>query len=350
MEHFAPADLHDFAEHVLGMLGVAEGDAWTVADSLIAANLRGVDTHGIQLLPVYVRRLVAGVVEPRPKLRTVAEGPAFAVVDGGNGLGPVVGAYAMDKAVALARGAGVAAVAARHSNHFGAAAWYADRAAAQRMIGIAMSNGTPALAPWGGRRPFFGADPVAVAVPAAEEPPVVFDMASSVSSRARIRQAAARGDTIPEGWAVDRQGRPTTNAADALAGALLPVGGPKGYGLTLILELLAGGLTGATFSPENRDLHADLSGPQGLGHFFLVLDPERFLPGGNFGKRADWLIRELHESAPADGVSRVRVPGDLDAQRRAERLARGIAVAPEVVAELETVGERAGTRLRRPNA
>src|SRR5581483_8662119 len=147
--------------------------------------------------------------------------------------------------------------------------------------------------------------------------------------RARIRQAAARGDTIPEGWAVDEHGRPTTDPAEGLAGALMPLGGPKGYGLALILELLAGALAGATFSPQNRDLHADLSGPQGLGHFFLALDPARFLPDGSFGPRVDWLVRRLHDSTPADGVPRVRVPGDLAEARRAERLTRGIPLSSD---------------------
>jgi len=147
VERFASADLRDFAERVLGALGMVGDHARIVADCLIAANLRGVDTHGIQLLPAYVRRLVAGIADPLPKIRVVAEGPAFAAVEGGNGLGPVVGAFAMDKTVALAH---AAAVAARASKHFGAAAWYAERAAARGMIGVPLSNGTPALARWGG--------------------------------------------------------------------------------------------------------------------------------------------------------------------------------------------------------
>lgn len=342
MELFSSCDLTTYISNVLTSVSVPETDARTTADCLVTSNLRGVDTHGVRLLPIYVRRLQLGVMEARPQLQVVREGTAFAAIDGGNAMGPVAGAYAMDKAMALARGAGVAAVTVRNSNHFGAAGWYALRAMAEGMVGIATTNGTPALAPWGGRMPFFGANPLAVAVPSDSESSIVLDMATSVTARARIRQYAARGESIPEGWAIDRQGRATKDPAEALQGALLPVGGVKGYGIVLALEVLAGALTGAGFSPENRDLYGDLTGPQGLGHFFLVINPKAFLPDGSFPQRVDRLVRDLHSAPTAEGTDRVKVPGELESECQQRRLSEGVPLPPEQVEELTALGRRLG--------
>lgn len=348
MKRFLPGDLEAFAASLLASLGVPHADARLTAACLVAANLRGVDTHGIRLLPIYVKRLELGVLNPSPNVTALQEGSAFAALDGDDGLGPVVGARAMDRAVELAAAAGVGMVTVRNSNHFGAAAWYAARALARGMVGIAASNGTPALAPWGGRVGFFGANPIALAVPAAQEAPIVFDMAASVSARARIRQFAARGEPIPVGWAVDREGRPTSDAAEALAGALLPVGGPKGYGIVLMLEVLAGLLAGAGPSNCNRDLYGDVSGPQNIGHLFLAVNPAAFLPDGSFSGRVDQLIRDLHDVPPAEGFSRVRLPGEQDQARRQERSREGVALASELVDELTNLGLRVGVPLPQP--
>jgi LDH2 family malate/lactate/ureidoglycolate dehydrogenase len=342
MENLAVDSLRSFTREVLMQLGVPPEDADLTADCLLTANLRGVDTHGIALLPAYASRLQRGVLNPRPSIRADRQALAVAALNGDNGLGPVVGARAMDMAITLAEGTGIAAVTVRNSNHFGAAAWYAERAAAQGCLGFAVSNGTPALAPFGGRAPFFGANPLAAAIPAGTEPHVVFDMAASVSARARIRRLAEEGQSIPEGWAIDREGAPTRDPNVALEGALLPIAGPKGYGIVLLLEILAGVLSGAGLSPENRDLHGDTAGPQGLGHFFLAIQPESFLPAGHFQARMDKLLQMLHAAPTASGVSRVRVPGDQDGERRAARLAEGISVGTALLNRLVSLGGELG--------
>lgn len=339
---FGPSDLSTYVQRVLCALGVSEDGARTTADCLIAADLRGVASHGVGLLPIYARRLRRGTMEPRPVLSVIREGPAFVAVDGGNGLGPVAGAFAMDRAIALCRTSGIAAATVRRSNHFGAAAWYALRALEHDFVGLATSNGTPALAPWGGRSAFFGANPLAVAVPVLGAEAIVFDMATSVVSRAHIRERAARGEAIPEGWALDPAGHPTTSAVDAIGGALLPTGGPKGYGLALVLEVLAGALAGAGLSYENADLHAAPERPQGIGHFFLVIDPHAFVPDGRFPERVGELVHALRSVAPADGVTRVRVPGEAGAVRGRQNQVSGIALSSDKVAALARLGGELG--------
>jgi LDH2 family malate/lactate/ureidoglycolate dehydrogenase len=314
------------------------------AECLVDSNLTGYDPHGVRLLSVYVRRIENGTINPAPNLRVTIERPASATVDGDNGIGPVVAAFSMDKAIAKARSAGVSAVAACRSNHFGAAAWSALRAAKEGLIGVAASNGSAALAPWGGARAFFGANPIAFAIPVAQGDPIVFDMSTSVSARARIRRLAAAGQQLPEGWAIDAQGRPTTNAEEALRGALLPFGGHKGYGLAMMLEILSGALSAAGFSHQHRDLYSDTDGPQGLGHFFLTLSPTAFISEIEFQTQIATLVDALTKIPPSEGTEGVRVPGDSHRARRTARLTNGISLPDDEVAELTALGRQSGVR------
>jgi LDH2 family malate/lactate/ureidoglycolate dehydrogenase len=334
--------LAEFATTVLERCGVPSPDARLTADCLIDANLYGVETHGIRLLSIYARRLRSSTINPRPRVRVVHETATAAVVDGDDGLGPVVGAFAIDGAIAKAKESGVGMAVARRSHHFGAAAWYARRALAAGQIGIASSNGSPALAPWGAAAPFFGANPLAVAIPTKDVEPIVFDASTSVSSRARIRRLAAQGEAIPEGWALDADGRATVDAAEAIRGALLPFGGAKGSGLALILEVLCAALAGAGFSNENRDLYLGDTEPQGIGHFFLAIAPDVCDPGDGFTSRVDRLVRSMHKLPPAPEAGRVRLPGEGAAAHRQERLNHGIPLPENEVAELATLGEQSG--------
>lgn len=340
---FGPGDLRRFAAAVLSTFSVPDRDAGLVAECLVDANLRGVDTHGIRLLPGYVDRIAAGVLEPRPNVRVVQHRPGVAVLDGGNGLGPVVGDRAVQEAVGIARELGVGVCVASRSNHLGALKWYVARMAAAGCIGLVTSNGSAAMAPHGGRAPFFGANPLGYAVPATGTD-IVFDMATSVASRARIRQRGEQGLGIPEGWAVAPSGAPAVDAAEAIAGAVLPMAGPKGYGLALLLDVLSAGLSGAGFSHENADLYSELGRPQGLGHFVLAIDPSAGAPG--FGDRIDDLVGALSAAPPATGVARVRVPGDRDAQRSHDAEEGGITLADELVDRLQSLGAQRGVPFR----
>lgn len=335
--------LRAFVADVLERSGLSEHHASTAAHHIVLADMRGIQSHGVRLLPAYVKRLRLGLINPKAMPVVLRESGASLLVDGDNGLGQVVSDTAMRLCIERARASGgVASVGVRNSNHFGAAATFAILATEEQMLGVATSNGAPAMAPWGGSKPYFGANPLAVAIPAGTGPPVVFDMATSVAARARIRMAAERGETIPEGWGITRDGRPTQNPREVLDGSLLPVGGAKGFGLVLTLEILSAVLTGACFGWASRDLYLGLDGPQGLGHFFLAIpvrayaDPEAF---------EEWMARlaaELRSITPSAGSPVVRLPGE-----RADRTCReseqlGIPVAESVLDELRALGADLG--------
>jgi LDH2 family malate/lactate/ureidoglycolate dehydrogenase len=338
---YSPEDLLSFSCDVLQRLDVPPNDARSVAGCLLLAELRGVDSHGLVRLPVYARRLQAKLVNPRPSIRVERRFAAAALVDGDNGLGPVVGCRAMDEALDLAESCGAAFVGVRHSNHFGAAAFYVERALARRRIGVAVSNAPPNMAAFGGRERFLGTNPMAVAIPAGEEPPLVFDASSSVVARGKIIMAAHRNLPIPEGWAIDPEGRPTTNAAAALAGAVLPFGGPKGSAISFIIDILSGVLTGASFALRLNTLE-NLGAVQNLGHVFAAYRTDLFLSAEDFSRRMDEILRMLKAAPPAPGVERVLAPGELEFAAEARNRKRGIALPKEVVAQLSALGGEVG--------
>ncbi|MCL5076206.1 MAG: Ldh family oxidoreductase [Chloroflexi bacterium] len=345
-EKLSAEDLHGFAAKVLERCGLPSDDAVVAATALVEANLRGVDTHGIRLLPIYVRRLRLGLMEPRPRIEVIRETTSILLIDGGNGLGQAVSTRAMELCLAKAKRIdGPAAAGVRNSNHFGAAARYVLMAVQEDMIGVATTNGSAVMAPWGGAEPYFGANPVAVGIPAGQERPVVLDMATSVSARARIRLAAQRGEPIPEGWALDSHGAPTTDPVAAMAGMLLPVGGAKGYGLALTFEVISAVLTGAGFGRQTAGLYENLTRPQGIGHFFAALPVGSFLPVDEFKGRMDQLIRELKAIKPAQGVAEVLIPGEIEERTRGERLRHGIPIAADILRELRSLGNELGVML-----
>jgi LDH2 family malate/lactate/ureidoglycolate dehydrogenase len=326
---------------LLQRLGVERTDADLTAKCLVDTEVAGVATHGLRLLPAYIRRIELGALEAKPQIRIERTGASFVLMDGGNGLGPAIGARAMDEAIRTSQRCGVAVVCVRNSNHLGACRWYVTRAARAGCIGIATSNGSPAMAPWNGTTAIFGANPIAFGIPAANEPAIIFDMATSVVARAKIRSEATASRPIPDNWALDADGRPTTDPMAALAGALLPVAGPKGYGLALILEALAGALSGAGFSHENRDLYADTTGPQNLGHFLLAIDP-RVAGMASFYNRVDELVRSVRSVPSRDPDVRVRTPGDLDAERRRVAMAEGVALNASLEEQLDELATKYG--------
>ncbi|MBI4493962.1 MAG: Ldh family oxidoreductase [Chloroflexi bacterium] len=323
--------------------GVAEPDAEVVADSLLEADLRGVDSHGVtRLLGTYVKRLRRGVVNPRPTVRLVDESAATLLFDGDNGLGAVVGKQAMEACIQRARAAGAAWAGVRHSNHFGACAYYTLMAAQSDHVGIAMTNSPPAMAPWGGVTPYLGTNPLSIALPAEAEP-VVLDMATSVAARGHIILAAARGEaTIPPGWALDARGRPTTDTREALAGLAMPLGGHKGYGLAMAIEALCGLLTGAAFGPGIGSLSREFQRPQDVGHLFGALDVGRMVPLEAFKARLGQMCRELRACTLAEGFERIYVPGEIEAEQRQRRLREGIPVPEPIREEFRALGSELG--------
>lgn len=347
-ERYAAGTLQAFAVQALRQAGARPDDARLVADGLIGADLRGVHTHGVLRAGIYVARLRHGAINPAAELSVVREAGPIVAVDAGAGLGLAMASRAMDLAVDRASSHGAGIVGVRNSNHCGMLAWLAMRATSIGMIGIAISNADAQVAPWGARARYLGTNPVAMAVPAGDEPPIVLDMATSAVPHSRIQAAAARGEAIPLGWAVDSDGRPTTDPDQALRGALLTFGGPKGSGLSLMVDLLAGLLTGALSGPAITPLYEGLDRSQGLGHLLVALSVEAFGPSGEFTARVDRLIREIRALPPAEGHERVYLPGEIEHLRAEEYKRQGIPLPAQVVSEVRRLAAEEGIPVPTP--
>lgn len=333
-----PSDsLRRFCQAAFEAVGLASPDAALAADTLVEADLRGVPSHGTWWVGTYTRRLRAGGVNPRPDLRFLQEAPAAAVLDADDALGQVAAAAAMRRAIQMAREAGVGAVAVRRSNHFGAAAYYAMLAARENLIGFATTDADPILPPWGGSRPVVGNNPLAFAIPVEGSFPLVLDMAQSVVAWGKIFLAAQRGEAIPPTWAFDARGQPTTDPRRAMVGMLQPVGGYKGYGLALVMEVLGGVLSGARFGLDIPPMEDD-SASQAYGHFLLALDIAHFMSPETFQTRIERLVAEHREVPPAAGVRRTYLPGEIEHLKREENLRVGIPLEPHALQTLKDVG------------
>jgi LDH2 family malate/lactate/ureidoglycolate dehydrogenase len=334
----SPTSLKTLSARIFERLGVPADDAALVADTLVEADLRGVSSHGVVRIPLYAARLRGGGMRPVTTVTVVRETPSTVLLDGNNGLGQVISARAMAVAIERARGSGLCFVGVRNSNHFGMAAYYSLMAVQADMVGLVFSNASPGLAPWGSIKPMLGNNPWSIAVPAGTEFPVVLDMANSVVARGKIRLAALRGKPIPLGWAVNKRGEPTTDPHEALEGLILPIAGYKGSGISILIDLLAGALTGAGILDELGGLqHTDR--PQRTGHLFGAVNVEAFRPIAEFKARVDEYARRVHAAERAAGVDRVYMPGEPEWLTRQERERNGIPLPDEVLAELRKLAE-----------
>jgi LDH2 family malate/lactate/ureidoglycolate dehydrogenase len=328
---------------VFGRVGMSPADAEVVSDNLVTADLRGVYSHGIMRVPTYVQRIQAGVVNPQAVPRVVREQGAVALWDGDNGMGQVVGLQAMDAAIARAGTDGTGLVLVRGSNHFGAAAHFALRAVPARCIGVAFTiGGTNIMAPWGAAEPLLGNNPFAMAVPAGRHDPLVLDMALSVVARGKIVWAMKTGQAIPEGWALDADGQPTTDPQAAYEGLVRPVGDYKGAGLAFMLGLITAALSGAAFGRDVTDFYREFTRPQNVGHAFAAVAIEAVTSFEAFCATVDAAIDLVHAARRSPGVDRVWVPGEPEAERARAQRERGIAYPAPVVAELNALGTTLG--------
>jgi LDH2 family malate/lactate/ureidoglycolate dehydrogenase len=330
-----------FIRDAMMAVGMPDADAAKVAELMVEADLAGADAHGVFRLPQYVRRIKAGGVNPKASIKVEKTAPATAIVDGDNGMGHLVMQRAADTAFALAKDTGVAWVGARRSNHAGAAGTYAAMALPHDMIGIysavANANHMPA---WGAAESLLSTNPIAVAVPAGEEAPVVLDIATTVVSYGTVKAYKLQGKPMPEGWMVSaKDGKPITDSAKSAEGLLMPIGGHKGSGLALVLGLLAGVLNGAAFGREVVDFNADDESECNTGHFIIALDISRFIPVDVFKAQMDRQLRDLKASKLLPGFDAIRLPGEQRRSRRAERLSKGVPVFPEVVEQLDKLAE-----------
>jgi LDH2 family malate/lactate/ureidoglycolate dehydrogenase len=338
-------DLRLFAERVLLAENVPPAKARLMADSLVAANLRGVDSHGILLLPHYVEQLRAGNIDPLTDGRIAGESAACLVYDGMHGIGQHIASICCDHATRLSRQHGIGVVSARNSSHFGAAAFWALRISRVGMAGMVMTNASAIVAPWQGRDGRIGTNPICLSVPSAGKGGWLLDMATTTVAKNKIVQAAARGETtIPAGWAMDSEGNPTRDAAEALRGLLMPLGGYKGSGLGMMVEILCGVLSGGAIGTEVGGLHLK-NRTMDTSHFFLAIDIARFMPLQQFQERMERLIGTVKSTRPAQGFDEILVAGDPEWRAEQKRRQDGIPMDESLRKRLEALTAGVGVSM-----
>ncbi|SBV92620.1 Malate/L-lactate dehydrogenase [uncultured delta proteobacterium] len=336
---FSPERLRDFCATILEKAKAHPEDAAVVADSMIYADLRGVSSHGLTRLDAYLKRIEAGVLNREAKMPLLRDSPACALMDAENGFGQVAGVKAVDLAVCKAESIGVGIVAVKNSNHFGVSAYYAVRATRRNMAAIVFTNAGPAMVPFNGTEPLLGTNPFTAAVPSSTDVPMVLDMATTQVARGKVRRAAAAGNSIPLGWAVDKDGNPTTDAKAALEGTLCPMGGPKGSGLSLMIDLFSGVLSGSCLTGDVKGV-TDTSGVARVGHLFIVINPAFFSGTGKFMDDVESVGQRILGQRPADG-GRIYLPGEIEAENE-QANACGLALAPDTFAQINACAARYG--------
>jgi LDH2 family malate/lactate/ureidoglycolate dehydrogenase len=323
--------------------GLVSDGAEIVTEVQLEASLRGQPTHDMVSIPRYATRIGAGKINTKPCIQIECETENTALINGDNGPGQWVSMVAMDVVMRKAQEKGIGIVSVRRSNHFGAAGHYVWEATKQGLIGICTTNGPLILAPTGGVTPTFGNNPLAVGIPAGRHLPIVLDISMSVAPRGKIGLALAQGKPLPPGWILDRFGQPSTDLADLAAGLGVPIGGHKGYGLALVLELLTGALSGAGFASDHRPdrLHGSSAVPD-YGHLFIAIDPERFMAASEFTARVDRLIDETKNSERAANVHEIWIPGERELKTRDRSLKQGVRLLPSTYRTLVTYGQEKG--------
>lgn len=342
-DNVSKATLKAFIANSFLACGMPRHDAKRAAKLMTAADLMGQDGHGVFRLPMYIRRIRAGGLNITPSFRCIQERTSTALIDGDNGLGHLVMHHATRLAMKKAEKTGIAWVGARNSNHAGPASIYAMMPLKKNMIGIYIAVGSANhLPPWGGTEMLLSTNPIAVAVPANNRPPIVLDMATTVAAYGKIKTAAQRGEPMPEGWMIDRTGAPLTDPARAAEGFLLPIGGPKGYGLSLIFGILAGTLNGAAFGRDVVDFNADCTTVTNTGHLILALDVKAFTDPVAFRTGIDAVWDEMKSSPRLPGVDEIRLPGERLHKVMSERKRSGIPLAAPLRIQLANLAAELG--------
>jgi ureidoglycolate dehydrogenase (NAD+) len=329
-----------FTAGCLEKLGLAAADARLVAETLVASNLRGVDSHGVVRLPHYATRLRNGTVKPRPDIGVQRTGPSAAVVEGDAGMGQLVATRAMQEAISLAKSNGVGVVVARNSSHCGACAWFVEMAVKEGMVGLALTHTDPIMVPPGMKRIFLGSNPIAFGAPGGDGPPVIVDMSTTHAAWGKVIVARQEGKPIPADWAVDAQGKATTNA-DAAVG-LAPTGAHKGYALAMMVEILCALLAGVPFGLHVTKMYGELGKPRNLGHFMLALDVARFTDPKAFGAQIKLLLQEIHAAEPADAARAPMAPGEPERLTAAQREKEGVPLGEGTLGELNALAAQLG--------
>lgn len=337
MHRYAVEPLRDLTIAIARAVAVPAADAGVLADALIDADLSGTSTHGLSRLAIYVKRIRLGLIEPRATLTVDRERAGTLALDAGNGLGQVQAMRAVERLIPMARRCGVATATIRNSQHFGAASYYANKAAEQGLILLAMSSVEPAMSPAGGCEAFFGTNPIAASFPTGKGWPVKVDLATSIVARGNIIAAQKKGTPIPEGWALDPAGNPTTDASQALLGTVLTMAGHKGYALAMMVEAFSSILSGGAVGPAIGSMYKHLDRKQDVGHFFACFDVEAFMDLADFTARMDAAIDRIKACRRAPGVDEILVPGERSHRTRQRNLAEGVPVDDATVKELRAL-------------
>ncbi|TVY42506.1 putative oxidoreductase [Lachnellula subtilissima] len=333
----------DFVEGVLVGNGVAAANAAIISDCLIKADMRGVDTHGMNRIPSYMDRVAQGVLNAKatPELKKLT--PVVAQVDGKNGFGFLAAHQGMQCAIEMAKEFGIGMVSIKHSNHFGMAAWVVQQAIDAGMMSLVFTNSSPALPVWGGQSKLMGVSPIACGAPAGKERPFILDMAPSIAARGKIYKAKRRGEKIPLDWALDADGKPTDDPSEALKGVMLPMGGPKGSGLSIMMDVFSGVLSGSAFAGHVTNPY-DPSKPADVGHFLIAIKPDLFMSLEDFKERMDYLYQRVVGSDKAAGVDRIYFPGEMEQLRHEERMKTGIPLVEAEITALNAEAKRVGSK------
>ncbi len=328
--------LQAFIARAFEAVGVSTAEAKVIAELMTRADVNGADGHGVFRLPQYIRRIKGGAVNIKPTIRVERDAPGMALVDGDNGMGHLVMRFATEKAIEKAKTAGTAWVGVKASNHAGPASLYASMPIEHDMIGLYLAVGNANhLAAWGGLDMLLSTNPIAVGVPAGTEPPIVLDMATTVAAYGKVKTSAQRGETMPEGWMIDRQGKPLTDPKRAGEGLLLPIGGYKGYGLALVFGLLAGTLNGAAMGRDVVDFNNDDTTATNTGHVIVAINVAMFRDIAEFKTSVDQLVRDIRNSKRLPGVDAIRLPGEQSHAKRLERTRLGIPLPPALATGLD---------------
>lgn len=335
--------LHAFCVQAMLRSGLRSEDAQVTADVLVTTDTWGVYTHGSKQLRPLMQNVRAGRLDARATPEIVREGPGWALIDGHYAMPMATSCLAMRTAIAKARATGIAYAGVRHSSHFGAAGYYAVMAAQEGLLGLSMCNVDPCMTIPGARGKVLGTNPIAFAIPAGRENPVFLDIATSAVAASKVFAAAFLGKSIPDNWLVDNEGRPTTDPSRyPQEGALLPMAGHKGYGLALLVEVLAAVLTGAGVTQEVKSWLADDPEPTNEGHAFLAINVDAIMPLQQFGERMERLVHEIRSAPKARGSERIYLPGEMEWERRERALREGLDLPPDVIDRLAGLAQDVG--------
>jgi LDH2 family malate/lactate/ureidoglycolate dehydrogenase len=339
----ASSKLYHFCLQCFLKIGVSEDDAQILSDTLVQANLRGVDSHGIARLPRYIERAQRGLINYQKEIKIESKKLCISMINAKNNFGQIVAYHGMKEAIRKAnqKETGVGLVGISHTNHIGMAAYYAMMAMKEGMIGIVMSNSPSAVAPWGGAQPILGTNPMAIAIPAGKEYPIVLDMATSLVARGKIRLALDNKQEIPLGWALDEEGNPTTDPQKAIKGALLPFGGPKGYALSLIIHIFSTLLTNSAREMDIKSLD-DFSGKSEIGNFLVAIKVDCFISQDIFKHEMDELIKRIKTSKLAKGTNRIYLPGEIEFEEQKKREKEGIPLSTNLYDNLKILSDKLG--------